>query len=276
MVCVVFGVGVLPQLTPVSGRNMAEVVALTVLLLVPVEVLPPVPTVGVPEGLAVPVPVGVGDGDGVAVGVSLGDGVGVGSGVPVGVGVLLGVGVRVQAIAGIAKPAFLRDVPGGGLEKTPSGGCHGAGLARPVAAAARCWWPGEVTELVGWITASCIRFSVTMPTTTTATTAATANAGLNQAAAGPRRPARLPAGVGLMRCAPAAGCRMARWLSAQRKDSSRTLSRIRLSRSHSAAPASVERADRGECDRRRIRSRPSLAGSTDAAAARSAPRRRSS
>ena len=217
----VFWVGVLPQVTsgvppPVYGANMTSVEALAV--------PPPVPVVGVDDGL----PVSLGVGVGLAVALSLGAGVGVTDGLAVGDGVTLGDGVGVQATAGSAvSGAFFLDVPVCGRVFTPIGGCHRPGLARPVAAVGSCCWPGEVTELVGVITASCIRFSVTTPTTTTATTAATANTGLSQAAAGPRRPAVLPAGVRPSWSGPVGGCPMPRWLSSQRKDSSRTVSRIR-------------------------------------------------
>jgi hypothetical protein len=248
---VVFVVGALPQVTsgvPTSpyGANMASVLALAVPPPEPVAVLPPLPVVGVADGL----PVAVGVGLGVGVPVSTGVGVGLAVALAVGAGVLLGEGVGVQATAGSALVGpFFVDAAGDWVGLTPIGGCHRPGLARPVAPVGACWWPGEVTELVGVITASCIRFSVTTPTTTTATTAATANAGLSQAAAGPRRPAVLPAGVRPLWSGPVGGWPMPRSLSAQRKNSSRMDSRIRYSRSQSAALASMERADRRECDR---------------------------
>jgi hypothetical protein len=57
------------------------------------------------------------------------------------------------------------------------------------------WLPGEVTELAGVNRVCTVRFSAKTPIATTAITPATANAGLNQAPAGPIRPAVLPAGV---------------------------------------------------------------------------------
>jgi hypothetical protein len=244
--------GALPQVmsgapAAASGADMTLAMVLAVVLAVlvpePLAVLPPLPVVGVSVGLAVSL------GDGVGLDVSLGDGVGLTEALADGDAELEGVGVGVQATAGVASGVFFLDAMVGWVGLTPSGGCHSPGLARPVAAVGACWWPGEVTELVGVITASCIRFSVNTPTITTATTAATANAGLSQAAAGPRRSAVLPAGVRPLRCAPVDGCRLARWLSSQKKDSSQTDSRIRYSRSQSAARPGVERADRRECDR---------------------------
>ncbi len=242
--------GLLPQLRSgvppsASGANMASVVAF-VTLAEPLAVPPPVPVVGVSLGL----PVTLGDGVGLAEALSLGDADGLAEALVDGLAETLGVAVGVQATAGtVAVPFFFPDAVAGGSVLVPNGGCHRPGLARPLAAVGACCWPGEVTELVGWITASCIRFSVTAPITTMATTAATANAGLSQAAAGPSRLAVLPAGVEPSWSGPVGGCPMPRWLSSQRKDSSRTDSRIRCSRSQSAALACIERADRRECDR---------------------------
>lgn len=246
--------GALPQVmsgapAAASGADMTLAMVLAVVLAVlvpePLAVLPPLPVVGVSVGL----PVSLGVGVGLAVALSLGVGVGLGVALPVGVGVGLAVGLGVQAMAGSTVVAlFFLDV-GDGLVYTPSGGCHGPRLPTTSGAVEACRWPGEVTESVGVNSPCCTRFSVTMPTATTATTAATANAGFSQAAAGPRRSAVLLAGVRPLRCAPVDGCRMARWLSSQKKDSSRTDSRIRYSRSQSAARPSVERADRRECDR---------------------------
>lgn len=187
-------------------------------------VLPPVPVVGVTVGL----PESLGDGVGLAGAVLLGVGDTLSLGVGDALAEALGVGVGVQATAGSAVvPFFFSDAATGAFVLVPNGGCHKPGLARPLAAAAACCWPGEVAEPVGAITASCIRFSVNTPTTTTATTAATANAGLSQAAAGPSRAAVLPAGVRPSWSGPVGGWPMPRWLSSQRKDSSRTDSRIR-------------------------------------------------
>ncbi len=105
--------GVLPQLTSgvppsVSGANMASAVVLAVLLPEPVAVLPPVPVVGVSDGL----PVSVGVGLGVAVAVLVGDGVGLAVGLAVGDAETLGDAVGVQATAGSAlSGAFFLDVP---------------------------------------------------------------------------------------------------------------------------------------------------------------------
>ena len=159
----------------VLGANATSAVALAV--------LPPVPVVGVADGL----PVSVGVALGVAVAVLLGVGVGVADALAVGAGELLGEGVGVQATAGSALVPFFRAAPETpGRVFTPIGGCHSPGVARP-AAAESCCWPGEVTELVGVMTVSWDRLSAMTPPTTTATTAPTASAGLSHAAAGPSR-----------------------------------------------------------------------------------------
>lgn len=131
MVCVVFGVGVLQEVTSgavaVSGTNMSAAEALAV--------LPPEPVVGVSVGL----PVSLGVGVGLADVLSLGVGVGLTDALAVGEGVLLGDGVGVQATAGSAVvPFFLLAAAAGPLGFTPIGGCHRPGLARPVAAVGSC------------------------------------------------------------------------------------------------------------------------------------------
>ena len=99
------------------------------------------PTVGVLEGLTVPLGVGltvpVPLGVGLAVPVPLG--VGLAGALTVGVGVLLGAGVPVRATTGSANQPFLLDAVRGWLGLTPSGGCHGPGLARPVTPFGASW-----------------------------------------------------------------------------------------------------------------------------------------